>query len=103
MTITITKAHLIQQLEDGPDLNHRDATNIVELFFDEIHTSLAQGFSIKLSGFGNFVLRDKASRPGRNPKTGESKIVSARRVVVFRPGLKLKRFIQKNYPDDISE
>lgn len=63
---------------------------MVELFFEEIKCSLEQGEPVKMSGFGKFELRDKADRPGRNPKTGEEVVISARRVVTFRPGKKLK-------------
>lgn len=62
----------------------------MDLFFEEIRTTLESGEQVKLSGFGNFELRDKNQRPGRNPKTGEEIPISARRVVTFRPGQKLR-------------
>ena len=71
-------------------IDKREAKALVELFFEEIKDSLEQGKSVKISGFGNFELRDKTSRPGRNPKTGEETPISARRVVTFRTGNKLK-------------
>ncbi|MCT6885861.1 MAG: integration host factor subunit alpha, partial [Gilliamella apis] len=69
---------------------------LVELFFEEIRVALEKGEPVKLSGFGNFAVRDKNSRPGRNPKTGESVDISARRVVTFRPGIKFRERIEKN-------
>ena len=75
-------------------LNKREAKEIVEMFFEEIRTALEAGNQVKLSGFGNFDLRDKNQRPGRNPKTGEEIPISARRVVTFRPGQKLKARVE---------
>ena len=71
-------------------LNKREAKELVEQFFEEIRVCLENNEQVKLSGFGNFDLRDKRQRPGRNPKTGEAIPISARRVVTFRPGQKLK-------------
>lgn len=88
--MTITKANLAERLFDDLGLNKREAKELVELFFEEIRASLEVGIQVKLSGFGNFDLRDKNQRPGRNPKTGQDIPVSARRVVTFRPGQKLK-------------
>jgi len=75
-------------------LNKREAKDILELFFDEIKSTLEAGQQVKLSGFGNFDLRDKVARPGRNPKTGEEIPVLARRVVTFRAGDKLKASVE---------
>jgi len=75
-------------------LNKREARELVDLFFEELRASLATGEQIKLSGFGNFDLRDKNQRPGRNPKTGEEIPICARRVVTFRPGQKLKARVE---------
>tara|TARA_B110000444_G_C18564241_1_gene466279 strand:- start:167 stop:466 length:300 start_codon:yes stop_codon:yes gene_type:complete len=86
----LTKADLADMLFSDLGLNKREAKEIVELFFEEIKSSLANNKEVKLSGFGNFDIRDKKSRPGRNPKTGEEVAVSARRVVTFKPGQKLK-------------
>lgn len=88
--MTVTKAELVEKLFDDLGLNKREAKDIVERFFEEIKTSLESGQSVKLSGFGNFVLRDKRERPGRNPRTGEGAAITARRVVIFRAGQKLK-------------
>ncbi len=86
----LSKAVLVDVLSERIQLNKQDAKLLVEQFFETVRTELSQGVSIKLSGFGNFILRDKHERPGRNPKTGEQIPVTARRVVTFKPGLKLK-------------
>ena len=94
--MTLTKADMVEHLYDEIGLNKREAKDLVEMFFEEIKLSLEQGENVKLSGFGNFVLRDKNPRPGRNPKTGEEVQVSARRVVTFRPGQKLKIRVEEH-------
>ncbi|MFL0806947.1 MAG: integration host factor subunit alpha [Oceanobacter sp.] len=86
----LTKAELAEKLFEELDLNKREAKDMVDLFFEEIRDSLSRNEQVKLSGFGNFDLRDKRQRPGRNPKTGEEIPISARRVVTFKPGQKLK-------------
>ena len=86
----LTKADLAEMLFDELGLNKREAKEIVEMFYSEISQALENNDPVKLSGFGNFELRDKSSRPGRNPKTGEEIPISARRVVTFKPGQKLK-------------
>lgn len=75
-------------------LNKREARELVELFFEDLRSALASGEQVKLSGFGNFDLRDKNQRPGRNPKTGKEIPITARRVVTFRPGQKLKARVE---------
>ncbi len=87
---TLTKAELAELLFEQVGLNKREAKDMVETFFDEISAALVRGESVKLSGFGNFLLRDKPQRPGRNPKTGEEIPISARRVVTFHASQKLK-------------
>ena len=94
MTDALTKAELAEKLYEDLGLNKREAKELVELFFEEIRTSLEHNEQVKLSGFGNFDLRDKKQRPGRNPKTGEEIPISARRVVTFRPGQKLKARVE---------
>lgn len=89
--MALTKADLATYVFDEIGLNKREAKELVNLFFTEIREQLASGEPVKLSGFGNFELRDKNSRPGRNPKTGEEIPISARRVVTFRPGQKLRQ------------
>ncbi len=90
----LTKARMADQLFEELGLNKREAKEIVELFFDEIRDSLEGNTQVKLSGFGNFDLREKGERPGRNPKTGEEIPITARRVVTFRPGQKLKARVE---------
>lgn len=92
----LTKADLAEMLFDELGLNKREAKEIVEMFYSEICQSLEDNEQVKLSGFGNFELRDKSTRPGRNPKTGEEIPISARRVVTFKPGQKLKARVE-NY------
>jgi len=92
--MSLTKADLASALFDEVGLNKREAKEFVDAFFETIRESLEKGEQVKLSGFGNFDLRDKNQRPGRNPKTGEEIPISARRVVTFRPGQKLKARVE---------
>ncbi len=96
MNNTITKADLANTLFDELGLNKREAKEFVELFFEKIRQSLEAGESVKLSGFGGFSIREKNSRPGRNPKTGEAVPVCARRVVTYRASQKVKEDIGQN-------
>ena len=91
----LTKAEMAERLFDELGVNKREAKELVELFFEEIRQALESNEQVKLSGFGNFDLRDKKQRPGRNPKTGEEIPISARRVVTFRPGQKLKARVEQ--------
>jgi len=93
--MTLTKAELADLLFEKVGLNKREAKDMVEAFFEEIRGALECGESVKLSGFGNFQLRDKPQRPGRNPKTGEEIPISARRVVTFHASQKLKAMVEK--------
>jgi integration host factor subunit alpha len=97
--MALTKADLAECLYNELGLNKREAKEFVELFFERIRNSLTDGDQVKLSGFGNFGLRDKNARPGRNPKTGEEIPISARRVVTFRASHKLKERVEKNLPN----
>ena len=90
----LTKADLAEMLFDDLGLNKREAKEVVEMFYGEICRALENNDQVKISGFGNFELRDKSSRPGRNPKTGEEIPISARRVVTFKPGQKLKARVE---------
>jgi len=90
---TLTKAELADLLFERVGLNKREAKDMVETFFEEIRFALERGDSVKLSGFGNFQLRDKPQRPGRNPKTGEAIPITARRVVTFHASQKLKAMV----------
>ena len=91
---TVTKADLAVMLHREIGLSKKEAATIVQMFFDEICDALANSDPVKLSGFASFHLRDKRERPGRNPKSGEEVTVSARRVVTFKPGMKLKSTIK---------
>lgn len=93
-TPTLTKAELAELLFDHVGLNKREAKDMVEAFFEVIRDALENGESVKLSGFGNFQLRDKPQRPGRNPKTGEAIPIAARRVVTFHASQKLKMLVE---------
>jgi integration host factor subunit alpha len=88
--MALTKAEMAERLFVDVGLNKREAKEFVDAFFDSVRDALERGEQVKLSGFGNFDLRLKNERPGRNPKTGEEIPISARRVVTFRPGQKLK-------------
>jgi integration host factor subunit alpha len=92
--MTITKNTLVEIIHDEVGLNKREAKEFIEEFFEIIKNTLEEGNDIKFSGFGNFILRDKVARPGRNPKTGENVTISERRVVTFKSGLKLKNKLE---------
>ncbi len=92
--MALTKADMAEKLFEELGLNKREAKELVEIFFEELRNALERDEPVKLSGFGNFVLRDKNQRPGRNPKTGEEIPITARRVVTFRPGQKLKAKVE---------
>ena len=92
--MALTKADMAEHLFEELGLNKREAKDMVEMFFESIRLALENGQQVKLSGFGNFDLRTKKQRPGRNPKTGEEIPISARRVVTFRPGQKLKARVE---------
>lgn len=93
--MVLTKAEILDHLFEKIDLNKQDIKDLLETFFEEVRKSLESGEEVKLSGFGNFYLRDKKQRPGRNPKTGENIPITARRVVIFKPGQKLKLRVEK--------
>ncbi|MCO6427304.1 integration host factor subunit alpha [Nitrosomonas communis] len=95
--MALTKAELTDLLFENVGLNKREAKEVVESFYEELRMALQKGEGVKLSGFGNFQLRTKPQRPGRNPKTGEEIPISARRVVTFHASQKLKSMVEKNY------
>ena len=95
--MTLTKADLADLLFEQVGLNKREAKDMVEAFFEEVRVALETGDSVKLSGFGNFELRKKSERPGRNPKTGEEIPITARRVVTFHASQKLKSKVEEHY------
>lgn len=92
--MALTKAELAEQLYQQVGLNKREAREFIDAWFEAICEALERGENVKLSGFGNFELRDKKERPGRNPKTGEEIPISARRVVTFKPGRKLRARVE---------
>ena len=92
--MSLTKADIADRLFHEVGLNKRKAKEFVDAYFEVIRSALEQGENVKLSGFGNFQLRDKNERPGRNPKSGEEIPISARRVVTFRPGQKLRSRVE---------
>lgn len=91
---SLTKADLTELLYDHVGVNKREAKDIVDAFFNQISDILVDGEAVRISGFGNFQLRDKAARPGRNPKTGDLIPISARRVVTFHASQKLKLAVE---------
>jgi integration host factor subunit alpha len=92
--VALTKFDIVKSLNDEIGLNKREAKELVDSFFENIKILLSQGQEVKLSGFGNFQLKNKSSRPGRNPRTGEDVEITARRVVTFKSGQKLKESIK---------
>jgi integration host factor subunit alpha len=97
--MALTKAEIAEHLYEKVGLSKRDSKDLVEDFFEEVRETLETGDQVKLSGFGNFDLRVKSERPGRNPKTGEDIPISARKVVTFRPGQKLKTRVEEGNSD----
>lgn len=97
--MTLTKVKMAENLHSEFGFNKREAMEIVQAFFDEITKTLVANENVGLSSFGNFELKDKRERPGRNPKTGEPAVVSARRVVRFRTGQKLRNRVEGNVTD----
>jgi len=99
-TPTLTKAELAELLFERLGLNKRESKDMVEAFFDLIHATLVTGDDVKMSGFGNFNIRRKAPRPGRNPRTGEAIPIKARNVVTFHASHKLKGVVQGDIPPE---
>ena len=93
--VALTKAEMSDRLNEELGLSKREAKDMVELFFEQIRQALDNNEQVKLSGFGNFDLRDKKGRVGRNPKTGEEIPITPRRVVTFRPGQKLRTKVEE--------
>lgn len=94
----MTKAEIIEKIFSRIGFSKKESAEIVELVFDTIKTTLESGEKIKISGFGNFVVRDKKPRVGRNPQTGEEIEISARRVITFRPSQVLKAALNSAVP-----
>ena len=93
--MTLTKAMMAEKLTDEIGLNKRESKEFLDSFFDEMRSTLIDGEDVKLTGFGNFSIRDKKERPGRNPKTGKSAVITARRVVTFKAGQKLRMRVEE--------
>ncbi len=98
--VALTKADLTESLYEEIGFNKRESKEFVDQFFEELRSTLEAGDYVKLSGFGNFELRDKGQRPGRNPKTGEEIPISARRVVSFKPGQKMRTRVESRVVAD---
>ncbi|MBE8215338.1 MAG: integration host factor subunit alpha [Endozoicomonadaceae bacterium] len=90
-----TKADIVEALNQSKFVNKKESKALVQAFFDTLSDALIQGNNVKLSGFGNFILREKSARPGRNPKTGQEVTISPRRVVTFKAGQKLKKEVTR--------
>ena len=97
--MAMTKADIVETLYEKVGLSKKEAADLVELVFDTLKTTLAQGNKVKISGFGNFVVREKRSRVGRNPQTGQSIEISARRVLTFRPSQVLRTEVNDSLLD----
>lgn len=98
--MALTKADLTEELFEELGFNKRESKEFVDCFFEELRSNLEAGDYVKLSGFGNFELRDKNERPGRNPKTGEEIPITARRVVSFKPGQKMRARVESSVDAD---
>ena len=94
--MALTKAELSEKLYEELGINRREAREFIDLFFNEIIDCLSDGYDVKISGFGNFIVRNKSARPGRNPKTGEDVEISPRRVVTIKAGQKFKVRVEGN-------
>jgi integration host factor subunit beta len=92
----MTKADLVGKVADEADMTKKDAEQLVEIIFDSIIDSLNKGEKIELRGFGSFRVRQRNSRKGRNPKTGDAVNIPAKRVAYFKPGKELKELINKD-------
>ena len=92
--MTLTKSDIVEDLNNEIGLNKREAKELVDSLFDNIKNKLEKGEEVKLSGFGNFQQKNKSPRPGRNPRTGEDVEITARKVVTFKSGQKLKEAVK---------
>ena len=90
---TVTKADIVEKVYETIGFSKKEASELVELVFQELKNTLQNGEKVKISGFGNFVVRGKSERVGRNPQTGEQIKISARRVLTFRPSQVLKAML----------
>jgi integration host factor subunit alpha len=97
--VAMTKADIVETLYEKVGFSKKEAADLVEMVFDTLKSTLAQGNKVKISGFGNFVVREKRSRVGRNPQTGQSIEISARRVLTFRPSQVLRTDVNDSLSD----
>lgn len=101
--MSLTKADIVDRVYQEAGFSKKEATDLVEMIFKVIKDTLAKGEKVKISGFGNFSIRDKANRTGRNPQTGESMTIEARRVLTFKPSQMLKEDITERFIDRLSD
>ncbi len=97
--ITLTKADLVEKVFSKVGLSKREATDVVEMMFEAVKDTLKKGEKVKISGFGNFVVRHKKARVGRNPQTGDEMMISARSVLTFKPSQVLKAMLNRDLPE----
>lgn len=102
-TSTMTKADIVEKVYDKIGFSKKEASELVEMVFDEVKQTLIHGTKVKISGFGNFEIKDKEPRMGRNPQTGEQMIISARRVLTFKPSQVLKNMLKDKVSAEIDE
>jgi integration host factor subunit alpha len=95
--MSLTKADIVERVYKEAGFSKKEAADLVDLVFKVIKDTLAKGEKVKISGFGNFSIRDKATRVGRNPQTGEAMDISARRVLTFKPSQVLKEDVTMRY------
>ena len=101
--MSLTKANIVDQIHEDLGISKKEAADLVDLVFKVMKDTLGKGEKIKISGFGNFIIRDKSTRLGRNPQTGESMNITARRVLTFRPSQILKEDITEKYAHRIND
>jgi integration host factor subunit alpha len=92
----MTKAEIVEQIYERVGFSKKEAAELMEKVFDIIKDTLADGEKVKISGFGNFVVREKNARKGRNPQTGQEILLEARRVLTFKPSLVLKNILNED-------
>jgi integration host factor subunit alpha len=101
--MSLTKANIVDQIHEDVGISKKEAADLVDLVFKIMKDTLGKGEKIKISGFGNFIIRDKSTRLGRNPQTGEAMNITARRVLTFRPSQILKEDITEKYAHRIND
>ena len=99
----MTKAEIVEQIYEQVGFSKKESAELVEKVFEAIKETLANGEKVKISGFGNFVVRDKGSRKGRNPQTGQEILLEARKVLTFKPSLVLKNLLNEESQEEESK